>query len=352
MTRGDPAATAGRPLVRSVHRAGSGSLRVTMFYPADPEAVAGARLTGVVDPAPGERLPAVVFLPGINVVPDSYRWLAVRLAGSGCAVAVCSVIADLGPVGEGISPGIDLAMLGPDTLGSGPSAHALAEVLDLIAADPLLGGRADTDRVVLGGHSAGGTAALLNARPEWFPGVRAAFAYAGHTMRAARLGDGAAGIMPVSSDVPLLLVAGAQDGVIAASRDRYVPPEPPASRQSERTSSSASSRDRYLPSEPPGSGGHCTHDPVRRTFEEATSASRGDCWWVELADGAHFTACCPVDHTSGRSFLDPVDPPRQDQARELLSAAVLAFVAEHAAGKPCTLEEVVTRPGVSAWARR
>ena len=181
---------------------------------------------------------------------------------------------------------------------------------------------------MLGGHSAGGTAALLNARPEWFPGVRAAFAYAGHTMRAARLAEGAAEIMPVSSDVPLLLVAGAQDGVIAASRDRYLSPERP------------------------GRVGGCTHDPVRRTFEEASTAGRGDCWWVELADGTHFTACCPVDHTSGRSFLDPVDPPRQDEARELLAAAVLAFVAEHAAGKPCTLEEVVTRPGVSAWARR
>ena len=328
MTSEDLAAQAGGPLVRSVHRAGSGSLRATMYYPADPDAVVGARMTGVVGPVPGERLPVVVFLPGINVVPDSYRWLAVRLAGSGCVVAVCSIIVDLGPVGQGISPGIDLAMLAPDTLGSGPSAHALAEVLDLIAADPLLGGRADTDRVVLGGHSAGGTAALLNARPEWFPGVRAGFAYAGHTMRAAGLGDGAAAIMPVSSEVPLLLVAGAQDGVIAASRDRYLPPEPP------------------------GSGGGCTHDPVRRTFEEATAAGRGDCWWVELAEGIHFTACCPTDHTSGRSFLDPVDPPRQNEARELLATAVLAFVAEHAADEPCTLEEVVTRPGVSAWSRR
>ena len=42
-----------RQLVRSVHRAGPGSLRATLFYPADPAGVDGARLTGIVPPAPG-----------------------------------------------------------------------------------------------------------------------------------------------------------------------------------------------------------------------------------------------------------------------------------------------------------
>ena len=314
-----------RQLVRSVHRTGPGSLRATLFYPADPDGVDGARLTGIVPPAPGGLRPVVVFMPGINVAPDSYRWLATELVSAGFVVALYSLIGDLGPVGPGITPGIDLDALAPGALGRRPSAAALGDVIDLVAADPLLGGSVDLDRIGLGGHSAGGTVALHNASPDWFPGVRAAFAYAGHTMAASSMGHGAAAVMPVPSAVPLLITAGARDGVIEASRDRY------------RSDSS-------------------THDPVRRTFEEAVTSDRGDCWWVELAAGTHFTACHPVDPTSGRSFLDPpadsADPAGPDGARELLADLVTAFLVEHLADGPSALGDLVTRPGVSNWSRR
>lgn len=314
-----------RQLVRSVHRAGPGSLRATMFYPADPDGVDGARLTGIVPPAPGGPRPVVVFMPGINVAPDSYRWLATELGSAGFVVALYSLIGDLGPVGPGITPGIDLNALAPGTLGRRPSAAALGDVIDLVASDPLLGGGVDMDRIGLGGHSAGGTVALHNASPDWFPGVRAAFAYAGHTMAASSMGHGAAAVMPVPSAVPLLITAGARDGVIEASRDRY------------RSDSSA-------------------HDPVRRTFDEAVTSDRGDCWWVELAAGTHFTACHPVDHTSGRSFLDPpadmAESVEGDKARELLAELVTAFLVEHLADGPSALGDLVIRPGVSNWSRR
>ena len=324
-----------RQLVRSVHRAGPGSLRATLFYPADPAGVDGARLTGIVPPAPGGPRPVVVFMPGINVSPDSYRWLAAELAAAGLVTALYSLIGDLGPVGPGITPGIDLDALAPETLGRRPSAVALSDVIDLVAADPLLGGGVDPDRIGLGGHSAGGTLALHNASPDWFPGVRAAFAYAGHTMAATALGHGEAAVMPVPSAVPLLIMAGARDGVIEASRDRYAAN---------------------------GGDGPDRHDPVRRTFEEAVTSDRGDCWWVELAAGVHFTPCHPVDHTSGRSFLDPpadpADPPGRDgageagRARELLTELATAFLVEHLAGGPSALDDLVTRPGVSNWSRR
>ena len=318
-----------RQLVRSVHRAGAGSLRATLLYPADPDGLDGARLTGVVPPAPGDPRPVVVFMPGINVAPDSYRWLAERLASAGFVVALYSLIGDLGPVGPGITPGIDLDALAPGALGRRPSAPALGEVIDLVAADPLLGTSVDPDRIGLGGHSAGGTVALHNASPDWFPGVRAAFAYAGHTMAAAALGHGEAAVMPVPSATPLLIMAGARDGVIEASRDRYR-------------------------SKDPRSEG--AHDPVRRTFEEAVTSSAGDCWWVELASGTHFTPCHPVDHTSGRSFLDPpanpANQPGRDRARELLAELVTAFLVEHLMDGPPTLGELVTRQDVSDWDRR
>ena len=308
-------------LVRSVHRAGTGSLRLTLFYTAESDALSGARLTGVLPPSPSGPLPTVVFMPGINVVPESYRWLAAELASAGFVVAIYSLIGDLGPAGRGITPGIDLAALAPEDLGRRPSAVALREVIDLVVADPLLGDHVDPDRVVLGGHSAGGTMALHNAQPAWFPGVRAAFSYAGHTMAATRLGYGEAAVMPIPSATPLLLLSGANDGVIAASRDRY---------RSE--------------------GGR--HDPVRRTFEETVTASAGDRWWIELANGTHFTPCDPVDHTSGRSFLDPADPPRQAAARQLLGELVLAFLLEHLTDGPPVLGDLVSTSGISAWARR
>jgi len=313
------------PLVRSVHRAGAGSLRVTLFYPADPGGLAGARLTGVVPPAPTNPLPVIVFMGGINVVPDSYRWLATELSAAGFVVALYSQIGDLGPAGWGITPGIDLAAFAPDALGERPSASCLGEVIEMVASDPLLCDHVDAGRVVLGGHSAGGTVALHNAQPSWFPGVCAAFAYGGHTMAATQLGHGEAAVMPLPSATPLMLLAGANDGVIAASRDRY------------RSDSGA-------------------HDPVRRTFEQAITSNTGDCWWFELADGTHFTPCHPIDHTSGRSFLEPAHPPGQAKARQLLSRLVLAFlnkhVNEHVNAEPSALGDLAVSPGISAWARR
>jgi len=308
-------------LVRSVHRAGPGSLRVTLFYPADPRDLPGAKLTGILPIASPGRLPAVVIMPGINVTPDSYRWMASELAATGFVVAVYSLVEDLGPLGHGITPGFDLAALAPEALGTRPSASVLGDVIDLVTGDPLLGDHVDPDRLALGGHSAGGTMALQNAQPAWFPGIRAAFAYAGHTMAATRLGYGEAAIMPIPSATPLLLLSGANDGVIAASRDRY-------------------------------RSGDGPHDPVRSTLEEAVTADSGDCWFVELADGTHFTACHPIDHTSARSFLEPADPPGQTAARRLLADLVLAFLVEHLNGGPSTLGDLVGRPGVAAWARR
>lgn len=331
-----------RQLVRSVHRAGPGSLRATLFYPADPDGMDGARLTGIIPPAPGGPQPVVVFMPGINVAPDSYRWLASELVGAGFVVALYSLIADLGPVGPGITPGIDLDALAPGTLGRRPSSPALGDVIDLVATDPLLGDGVDLDRIGLGGHSAGGTAALHNASPDWFPGVRAAFAYAGHTMAASWIGHGGAAVMPVPSAVPLLIMAGARDGVIEASRDRYASAGGAPGSEHNRSGDGGRGLDR--------------HDPVRQTFEEAVTSDRGDCWWVELAAGAHFTACHPVDHTSGRSFLDPpadpADPAGPNRARELLAELTTAFLVEHLAGGPSALGDLVTRPGVSNWSQR
>ena len=84
-----------------------------------------------------------------------------------------------------------------------------------------MAGQVDLSRVVVGGHSAGGTVALHNSNPDWVPGLHAVFAYAAHTMTATALGHDEATVAPVPAKVPVMLMSGADDGVIAASRDRY-----------------------------------------------------------------------------------------------------------------------------------
>ncbi|WP_419929993.1 alpha/beta hydrolase [Candidatus Poriferisocius sp.] len=318
-------------IVRGLHSsfdAGGDAALATLFYPGDDSRLDEARLTGQV-PADDTDAPwpVVVLLPGINVVPDGYRWLAHRLVADGLCVVTYAAIGSLGPAGRGITPGIDLAALAPDTIGTRPSATALGPLLTQLAelaADEQcpVAGRVNLGRVVVGGHSAGGTAALHNSDPGWVPGLQGVFAYAAHTMVATALGHGEAAVVPIPAQVPIMLLGGADDGVIAASRDRY------------RTDDEA-------------------HDPVRRTFAEAIVRQQGDSWLVELADAGHFAICDPVDTTSGRSFLEP-DPTTVDPAiRNLLGDLIAGFVATSLdLPTDASLDRLVDHPSVRHWDRR
>ena len=318
-------------IVRGWHfsfEAGGGAAMATLYYPGDRGRIGEARLTGQVPALDCEaRWPVVVMMPGINVAPDSYRWLAHRLVPTGVCVVTYAAIGPLGPAGRGITPGLDLAALDPEVVDARPVASALGPVLDRLAdispADQApVAGRLDLGRVVVGGHSAGGAAALHTSALRWAPGLRAVFAYAAHTMVSTALGHGADSVVAIPAEVPVMLLGGASDGVIAASRDRY--------------------RD---------DGG--AHEPVRRTFEEAVDRNRGDSWLVELAGAGHFAVCDPVDTTSGRSFLEP-DAGRTDPAvRELLGDLIAAFVAANL-GRPAgaSLERLVEHELVDHWDRR
>ncbi|MYH71731.1 MAG: alpha/beta hydrolase [Acidimicrobiia bacterium] len=318
-------------ILRGLHfsfDAGGDAALATLFYPGDDGRLDEARLTGQV-PADDTDAPwpVVVLLPGINVVPDGYRWLAHRLVADGLCVVTYAAIGSLGPAGRGITPGIDLTALAPDTIGTRPSATALgpllAQLAELAADDQSpVAGRVDLGRVVVGGHSAGGTAALHNSDPGWVSGLRAVFAYAAHTMVATTLGHGEAAVVPIPAQVPIMLLGGSDDGVIAASRDRY------------RTDDEA-------------------HDPVHRTFSEAIHRQQGDSWLVELADAGHFAICDPVDTTSGRSFLEP-DPTTVDPAiRNLLGDLIATFIAT-SLGRPtdASLDRLVEHPSIRHWDRR
>ena len=163
---------------------------------------------------------------------------------------------------------------------------------------------------------------MHNSDPGWVPGLQAVFAYAAHTMVATALGHGEAAVVPIPAQVPILLLGGAYDGVIAASRDRY------------RTDDGA-------------------HDPVRRTFAEAIDRQQEDSWLVELADAGHFAICDPVDTTSGRSFLEPDTATANPAVRNLLGDLIAAFIAT-SLGRPtdASLDRLVEHPSVRHWERR
>ena len=300
----------------------------TLYYPGDRGRLEEARLTGQVPAVDAtEPWPLLIMMPGINVAPDAYRWLAHRLVPAGLCMVTYAAIGSLGPAGRGITPGIDLAALTPATIGTRPVATALQPLLDRLAtispADHApIAGRLDLGRVVVGGHSAGGTAALHSSAPRWVPGLQAVFAYAAHTMTSTSVGYADASVVAIPAEAPVMLLGGASDGVIAASRDRY--------------------RD-----------DDGIHDPVRRTFEEAVGRSRGDSWLVELADAGHFTICHPVDTTSGRSYLEPDPDDAGPAVRELLGDLIAAFIAaslEQPAGDG--LEHLVEHELVARWDRR
>ncbi|MGI9622541.1 MAG: alpha/beta hydrolase [Acidimicrobiales bacterium] len=298
----------------------------SVTYPGDQIQLAEARLTGNV-PADtsGAPWPIAILVPGINVAPDGYRWLAVRLAEAGVAAVTYSTIGSLGPAGIGVTPGIDMEALAPDAIGTRCSAPAIPSLLAALAAveNAPITGHLDLGRVALIGHSAGGTVALHNSRADWIPGLTAVATYGAHTMTATALGHEEATVVSVPARVPVMIVGAASDAVVDQSRDRY-------------TSADGE------------------HDPLGRTFGEAIGRDDQDSWLVELADGNHFTICHPVDETSGRTFLERDLRADDVITRDLLARLLIAFLAEPLGleGDHESLTTLVHDPGVHRWARR
>lgn len=255
-----------------------------IFHPARRSGDDRERLTGVVPPDPTlAPWPVVIFLPGINIGPEGYRWLAIDLASAGYATVTMALVGDTLPGVVGITPGLDLDAVRPDTYLTRPSGIAIGPLLTALAGEHAQGplaGLLDLNRVVLAGHSGGGSVALQNANPDWFPGVVACATYASHTMASSMLGFEPETVLPVAGNVPTLLLAGELDGVMARSADRYHSADP------------------------------TTHDPVARTFDEAVRSGRGDCWYAVATGATHTALIWPPDPTTARGFLDP--PPGRD----------------------------------------
>jgi dienelactone hydrolase len=293
-----------------------------LFHPATFTGAEQERQTGTLPPDRGRApWPVVILLNGVNVGPESYRWLAERLAPAGVATVTFSLVEELMPGEVGLGPGLDLSAMRAGEYGTRPSATAVGPLMEAVAAEAgsgPLAGCLDLDRVALGGHSAGGTVALLNARPEWFPGVRAAFSYGGHTMPAALFGHPEGTVLEAHPDVPALVMGGTEDAVMAASRVRYAGTE---------------------------------LDPVAATF--AAAACPGSA--LAVIEGAgHMAACHPPDPITARGFLEPPPPEQASAQRDLMARLVVAFLSEHlgVAGSGPSLAEVGTDPMLSGFRLR
>ncbi|MBE9141014.1 dienelactone hydrolase [Nodosilinea sp. LEGE 07088] len=293
------------------------TIQLKVFYPAQMSGSEPERNLGVV-PADSEQapFPIVILFNGINCGPELYRWLAIALVERGLVAVTFSWVAENLPGLMALTPGVDLAMLMPDRYGQGPTASALPALLnelETLNAAGVLAGLLDLNHVILGGHSAGGRVAIESASPEFFPSVCAAFAYGAHTAAIMQLGYEAGKILPLPDRLPLLLMGGTQDGVIANSSDRYgITWERPTT-------------------------------PIERTFHEAIRGGRDDCYLLSLEGANHFSFVEPFDATTGRAFLDfPATQPAAT-LRELMAAAIGSFVEVYRSQRPEARESLVQR---------
>jgi len=270
---------------------------------------------GVVEPDREQAppWPVVLFLGGIDIPSATYQWLGRALVERGVVFATYDWVASPMPGHVALTPGLDLDAVRPETYGTTPTSPALRPVLDALAmlgATGHLEGMLDLDRVVLGGHSAGGAVALHNARRAFFPEVRAAFSYAAHAAASTMLGYEPASFLPLGDQVPLLLMTGSADGVIASSAGRYGLDRWPA-------------------------------DPVETTFERAAS-DRAPRYFARLQGAGHFLIAHPHDAATGRAFLEPPAASGATLRAELVTL-IADLVAAHTRGDEVAHDRLVRR---------
>ncbi len=201
------------------------TVQLKIFYPARMSGGDLEKDMGIVPADPQQApFPVVIFFNGFNCDAQLYQWLAVKLAERGLVVVTFNWVAENLPGIISLTPGVDITIGKPATYGTAPTASALPALLaelEQLHSEGILAGMLDRQRIVLGGHSAGGRVAIENADPRFFPQVVAAFAYGAHSLGAVRIGYEAGTVLPLPDSLPLLLMGGTCDGVIANSSYRY-----------------------------------------------------------------------------------------------------------------------------------
>lgn len=278
------------------------SAALKIYYPAKPTGSEMEQMTGLI-PADSAKapFPVVIFMPGVNVGPEAYHWLAVKLAEQGLIVVTYMLITEEMPGFISLTPGIDLESVKPENYGTrvtGTAVSPILTALEELNTEGILAGLITLDNIILGGHSAGGTMALQNANPIWFPAVKAVFSYGAHTMASTMLGYEPGTILPLPANMPTLFIGGKCDGVIEASSIRY---------DAEASPTAA----------------------IERTFTEAISGGQQNSYLVLLEGANHFTIAHPIDETTGRSFLDHPAGKNENDIREFLADCIGLFIKAH-----------------------
>ncbi|NEP06471.1 MAG: dienelactone hydrolase [Okeania sp. SIO4D6] len=279
------------------------TINLKVFYPGKMSGSEQQQNQGIV-PADRQQapFPVVILFNGFNTNPELYKWLAIKLSERGMVVVTFAWVAENFPGVVALTPGVDIAMLAPDTYGTAPTASALPALLtelERINSEGILAGMLDLQKIILGGHSAGGRVAIESASPNFFSQVVAAFGYGVHTAAGTMMGYEAATILPLPDLLPLLLIGGTRDGVIANSSHRY------------------------------GTVWKEATTPVSRTFHEAISGGRNDSYLMLVEGANHFSFADPFDPTTGRPFLDfPATQP-EDEIRSLMAETIGLFIDAH-----------------------
>lgn len=275
-------------------------IQAKMFYPALEPQNDTERNSGILSPdAASAPFPVVLMLNGVNCPPESYAWLALELCRNGFIFISFNWVTDELPGGmQGLTPGIDPHFMTYENYGKGPTGSAIQPILDdlaLVNSEGILSGLLDLENVTLGGHSAGGSIALMNA--EYFPQVKKAFSYGSHTQGSMIMGFPQNYVCPITSEKPLLIMGGDNDGVITWSARRY-------GKEDEDSTIS-----------------------LRQTFDKAISGDRGHRYIAIFRGANHFTFADPKDPTTGRPFLDSPPAKNEDKMRKLMAEMIADFIA-------------------------
>jgi len=291
------------------------TVHLRVFYPAAQTGSERERETGqmMVDEA-FAPLPLVIFLPGVNCPAETYYWLAHGLAARGAAMVLYNWVAENIPGRISLTPGLSRAALTPENYGKEISAAALPAILQALAqlnANGVLENKLNLRRIILGGHSAGGMLALMNANPALLPQVVGAFSYCSSPFPTLMFGGWPAGEMaPLPSATPLLILGATEDG-IGDLHNRSI-----------------------------GLHAQTGAQTIEAAFERMITSQRGDAYLGILRGANHHTLCHPRDDAIGRAFADSSAVGDETALREKLLLVIGYFVEAIALSKDQLLQSL------------